>query len=276
MSEEKKTAQKEEAVKEAKNNSKEQVQETLKTMSLKDRPLELDSLFKAGVYFGHKRSRRNPLMDEYVYTYREGIAIIDLEKTLTLLKEVLDVLESIVAQGKFVLFVGTKKHIKAITKETAEATGMPYVSNRWLGGTFTNFPVIRGRVKYLIDLEEKIQKGELSGYTKFEQLKKQEEVDKMEEKLGGLRVMEQLPGAVFVLDVKEDHLAIKEAKRAGVPVFGLVDTNDDPRGVSYVIPGNNDALSSVSFILSQVAVALERGVKKRENIAQSKKDEKKS
>jgi small subunit ribosomal protein S2 len=273
MTEEKTTAKEE--VREEKIVIEEETKMTVEKMAKKDQPLELDSLFKAGVYFGHKRSRRNPLMDEYVYTYREGVAIIDLQKTLELFKESLDVMESLVAQGKPILFVGTKKHVKNSIKNTAESLGMPYVSNRWLGGTFTNFSVIRGRVKYLIDLEEKIQKGELSGYTKFERLKKQEEVDKMEEKLGGLRTMEQLPGAVFILDAKEDHLAIKEAKRAGVPVIGLIDTNDDPRGISYVIPGNNDALSSVSFILAHVALAVERGLKKRKEIAQAPKDEKK-
>lgn len=268
MSEEKKTSQEEVKMEDA-------VKKTVGKVSKAEQTLDLDSLFRAGVYFGHKRSRRNPLMDEYVYAYREGVAIIDIQKTLQLFQEALDVIESIVAQGKPILFVGTKKHIKNIVKNTAEAIEMPYVSNRWLGGTFTNFPVIRERTRYLIDLESKIEKGELSGYTKFERLKKQEEVDKMNEKLGGLRTMEQLPGAVFVFDVKEDHLAIREAKRANVPVIGLVDTNDDPRGVSYLIPGNNDAISSVTFLLSHIVAAVERGTEKQKEASATSEESKK-
>jgi small subunit ribosomal protein S2 len=191
------------------------------------------------------------------------VAIIDLHKTLEHLAQALAFLEETVASGKNILLVGTKKHVRTMVRDMAERTSMPFVDNRWLGGTFTNFSVIRGRVRYLEDLEKKLDQDGFAGYTKFERLKKREETEKMEEKLGGLRVMEELPGAVLVLDVKHDQLALREAHRAGVPVVALVDTNDNPEGVSHVIPANNDALSSLRLLLGLMTQSIEKGLSNR-------------
>lgn len=229
----------------------------------KSEELSMEGLFKAGAYFGHKKSRRNPKMDEYVFAYREGVAIINLKKTMHQLQESLRFIEETVASGKSVLFSGTKKHIQSLVKETALKVDMPYVNTRWLGGTFTNFSAIRTRVKYLIDLEEKLLRNDFASYTKLERLKKQEEVEKMNEKIGGLRTMTEAPGILLVTDVKEDNLAVKEAKSAKIPVVGIVDTNDNPTGVACVIPANNDAISSVRYILDQIATAVEKGKKRR-------------
>lgn len=232
-------------------------------------PLTIEALFKSGAYFGHKKSRRNPKMDEYVYAYREGVAIIDVRLTMSRLKEALHFIDTIIASGKSILFVGTKKHVRSIVEEIADRTGMPFINNRWLGGTFTNFSVIRERVRYFLDLEEKIRRDDFSGYTKLEKLKKREEYDKMNEKIGGLRKMDSLPGVIFVLDVKQDHLAIKEANRAGIPVVALVDTNDTPQGVFRLIPANNDAISSIRFILEYVAQCVEKAGEKK-SVSQGK------
>ncbi len=237
------------------------VEEVLKSQKVE--PLTIEALFKSGAYFGHKKSRRNPKMDEYVYAYREGVAIIDVRRTMSRIKEALHYIDSIIASGKSILFVGTKKHVRSIVEEVADRTGMPFINNRWLGGTFTNFAVIRERVRYFLDLEEKIRRDDFSGYTKLEKLKKREEYEKMNQKIGGLRKMDSLPGVIFVLDVKQDHLAIKEANRAGIPVVALVDTNDTPQGVFRLIPANNDAISSIRFILEYVAQCVEKAGEKK-------------
>ncbi|QQS61489.1 MAG: 30S ribosomal protein S2 [Candidatus Moraniibacteriota bacterium] len=234
--------------------------------------LSMESLFKAGAYFGHKKSRRNPKMDEFVFMYREGVAIIDLKKTLHQLQDALRFIEETASSGKMILFSGTKKHIQSLVKEKASEVEMPFVNARWLGGTFTNFDAIRSRVRYLIDLEEKLARNDFASYTKLERLKKQEEVEKMNEKLGGLRTMTETPGVLFVTDVKEDSLAIKEAKIARIPVVAIVDTNDDPAGVSCIVPANNDAISSVRFILNQVVKAIKAGKARRTKSPESSKN----
>jgi len=267
MSEQEKNVPSKEEKSEDKSVSKTAGEKTAKhfgSQKFDDTPLSLEALFKAGVYFGHKRARRNPRMDEYVYAYRQGVAIIDLKKTMECFQGTLAFLEEVAFSGKPILFVGTKKHVRTLTREVADRVEMPFVNNRWLGGTFTNLSVIQGRVKYLLNLEEKLKKDDFSGYTKLEKLKKREESEKMDEKLGGLRLMKQLPGAVVVSDIKNDHLAIKEAKRAGVPIVALVDTNDDPRDISYIIPANNDALSSVRILMEYIAQSIEKGKKRGE------------
>lgn len=222
-------------------------------------PLTVEEMFKAGVHFGHKKSRRNPRMEEFVYTYRDGVAIIDLKKSLDLFEEALGAIRELAKEGKNVLFVGTKKHARLLTLSAAKRAKQPFVIDRWLGGTFTNFEVIKKRVQYLEELKRKIEAGELSGYTKFEQLKKMEEAEKLERKVGGLRGMGELPGALFVVDALQDSGAIREAKAVGVPVIALTDTNDDPTVVDYMIPANNDALSSLKLLLGQVCRAYEEG-----------------
>ena len=218
--------------------------------------VSLEAMLKNGVHFGHQKARRNPKMDEYIFATRKGINIIDLQKTEEKLKEALDFIEKIKKEGKQILFVGTKLQAKDLVEQAAVQCDMPYVVERWLGGTFTNFKVLRTRVKYLIDSEEKLEKGEFKKYTKFEQMKKIEELEKMEKRMGGIKSMAGLPGAIFATSIKEDNLAITEAKKVGIPVIAIADTNVDPAKVDYPIPANDDAISSLRLILSYVCAAI--------------------
>lgn len=218
--------------------------------------LSMAALLKAGAHFGHQKSRRNPKMDDFVYTTRNNINIIDLAKTVDLMKEALDFVTSVKKSGKQILFVGTKKQARDLVVDIAQYTGNPYVVERWLGGTFTNFGNIRRRVRYMTRLRDQIAKGDLKKYTKFEQMKKIEEAEKLERRMGGIAEMRELPGAVFVTDVNADNLAIREAQRVGVPVIALVDTNVDPEGIAYPIPANDDAVSSLTVMLAHVCKAL--------------------
>ncbi len=218
--------------------------------------LTMPALLKAGVHFGHQKSRRNPKMDQYIYTTRNNINIIDLAKTVNLTKEALDFLISIKKSEKQILFVGTKKQTKDLVMDVAECTENPYVVERWLGGTFTNFRNIRGRTRYMTRLRNQIEKGDIKKYTKFEQMKKIEEAEKLERRMGGIAEMGSLPGVVFVTDVEADKLAIREANIVGVPVVALVDTNVNPEGIAYPIPANDDAMSSLTVMLAHVCKAL--------------------
>jgi small subunit ribosomal protein S2 len=227
--------------------------------------VNMETMIKKGVHFGHQKSRRNPKMDEYIFTTKKGINLIDLEKTEEKLKEAMEFIKKVKSEGKSILFIGTKKQIKDITREAAEACGMPFVVERWLGGTFTNFKVIRSRAKYLKDLKDMMDKGEFKKYTKFEQLKKEEEWEKLEKKMGGIKDMKDLPGVIIVTDIKENELAIKEAQKAGIPVIGLADTNVDPTIVDYPVPANDDAISSVRLMLSYFCKAILEETKQLES-----------
>lgn len=212
----------------------------------------LEEMMRAGVHFGHQKARRNPKMDEYIFTTRKGINIIDLQKTQEKLTEALEFIKGVKKSGKSILFVGTKIQAKELVRDVADAAQMPFVCERWLGGTFTNFKVIRGRTKYLTDSEGAFARGEFKKYTKFEQMKKVEELEKMEKRMGGIKNMVELPGAVFAASIKEDSLAITEAKKMGIPVIAVADTNVDPSIVDFPIPANDDAISSLKLILSYV------------------------
>lgn len=216
----------------------------------------LDGLLKAGVHFGHLKSRRHPKMDKYIYTTRKNINILDLEKTTEKLAAAEKFLAEAVKSGKPVLFVGMKKQTQDIVKSLATRLGESYVVDRWLGGTLTNFSCIRSRARYLNETSEKIGLGEFKRYTKFEQAKKNEEVEKLEKKVGGIRHMEQLPGAIVIADAKEAGLVIHEARKMNVPVIGITDTNTDPSLVDYPIPGNDDALSSLRLLLGSLGKAV--------------------
>lgn len=218
--------------------------------------LDLETMLKAGVHFGHQNSRKNPKMDRYIFTTRKGINILDLQKTLEKMEEALAFLKEIKKLGKQILFVGTKKQLHDIVKSAAKKAGMPYVVDRWLGGTFTNFKIIRARAKYLKDGMVKMEKGEFNMYTKLERLKKKEELEKLEKKAGGIVDMVELPGAIIVTDAKEDGLAVKEAGQLGIPIVALVDTNNDPTKIDYPIPANDDAVSAVRLVLGYVCKAL--------------------
>ncbi len=221
--------------------------------------LHLSDMMKAGVHFGHQKSKFHPAMAPYIFTTRNNILIINLEKTGELLREALAYLSRIAGEGKTVLFVGTKPPIRKVVEETAQACGMLFVVNRWLGGTFTNFSVVSKRIEYLKDLEAKRAAGELAKYTKKEQLIFGEEIKRLNDKFKGIKTMTRLPDAMFVVDIDHDALAVKEARQLGIPVVAMTDTNTDPKLVNYPIPANDDAVSSVKFILEAVAKAIEEG-----------------
>lgn len=218
--------------------------------------LSMEGLLKAGAHFGHQKSRRNPKMDPYIYGIRNGITIIDLAQTVPLMEAALKFLTSVRQSGKKVLFVGTKKQTYDLVVSAANATDNPYVVERWLGGTFTNFKNIRKRTRYLVTMEGAQEKGELKKYTKFEQMKKNEEISKLERKMGGIKNMTDLPGAIFVTDMKEDHLAVKEAQVMNIPVVAIADANINPSDADYPIPANDDAISSLRYILALVCKEL--------------------
>lgn len=211
--------------------------------------LSLEKMLKAGLHFGHKDSRWNPRMQPYIFGTRNGVHIVDLEKTKVHFEKALDFLSEIAAKDGIILLIGTKKQAKNLVKSVAEKIGMPYVNERWLGGTFTNFNTISKRIKYLLETREGLQKGKFNQHTKLERLKLKKEVEKLEEKMGGLANMKRLPDAVFILDIKKDKIALKEAKKSGVKVVALVDTNCDPTSIDYPIPANDDALSALKYTL---------------------------
>jgi small subunit ribosomal protein S2 len=219
--------------------------------------LTMPALLKAGVHFGHQKSRRNPKMDNYIFTTRNNINIIDLAKTVKATEEALNFLKSVKNSGKKILFVGTKKQARNLVIDAAEYTDNLFVVERWLGGTFTNFGNIRKRARYMTRLQEQIKKGDLKKYTKLEQMKKIEEAQKLDRRMGGIAQMSSLPGAIFVTDAEADKIAIREANIVGVPVIALVDTNVNPEGVTYPIPANDDAVSSLTVMLAHVCKALQ-------------------
>lgn len=218
--------------------------------------LNMVSLLKAGAHFGHQKSRRNPKMNPFVYTTRNNVNIIDLAKTVKLMEESLEFLNKVKKEGKKILFVGTKKQTQSIVIAVAKATNNPFVVERWLGGTFTNFPNIRKRAKYMSRLGEQIESGDLKKYTKFEQAQKKEEFEKLDRRMGGIADMQELPGAIFVTDMNSDKLAIKEANKMNIPVVAIADTNVDPTQANYIIPANDDAISSLKFVLAHVCKTL--------------------
>ena len=216
-------------------------------------------LLEAGVHFGHQTRRWNPKMRPFIFMERNGIHVIDLMKTSMLLDEACNALQNIVAEGKRILFVGTKKQAKDILREEAVRAGQFYVSERWLGGCLTNFSTIRKSVKRLTNIEKMENDGTFEKLTKKEILMLHREKDKLNAVLSGIVDMTRLPGALFVVDVKKEAIAVKEAKRLGVPVFAIVDTNCDPDPIDYVIPANDDAIKSVQIVLKHVTDAVVEG-----------------
>lgn len=224
--------------------------------------VDIQDMFKNGVYFGHQKSRKNPKMDQYIFGTKNGVNIIDLEKTLAKIKEAQEFIKKLISEGEEIILVGTKKQARQIVEDAGKFTGVSYVVERWLGGTITNFSVIAKRIKFLNEGEEKLKKGEYSQYTKFERMKIKEELEKLKEKIGGIRNMKKLPGAIFVTGVNEDKLAIKEAQKKNIPIIALVDTNVNPEGIDYPIPANEDAVSSLRLMVAYVAQAILEGKKK--------------
>jgi small subunit ribosomal protein S2 len=221
--------------------------------------VEVAELLAAGCHFGHLTRRWNPKMRPYIFMERNGIHIIDLVKSSHLLEDACNAIANTIAEGKRILFVGTKKQAKDVIKDVAIRTGQFYVSERWLGGSLTNFTTIRKSVKRLTNIEKMESDGTFDKLTKKEILFLHREKDKLNAVLSGVVDMARLPGALFVIDVKKEAIAVKEANRLGIPVFAIVDTNCDPEGIDYVIPANDDAIKSVQVIMNAIATAAIEG-----------------
>jgi small subunit ribosomal protein S2 len=214
--------------------------------------VKIQDMEEAGVNFGHRISRLHPKMKPYLAGVKNTTHFIDLEKTADSLESALEYVEKIISDKKVLVFIGTKIQIKDLLKETAEECQLPYVCERWLGGAFTNFPVIKKRIDYLIELEDAKKQGGWEKYTKKERIKINKEFEGLKTKFGGLKTLTTLPEAIFVADVRKDDLAVKEAKMKGVKVIAICDTNVDPTDIDYPIPANDDAISSVKYILDKV------------------------
>jgi small subunit ribosomal protein S2 len=222
--------------------------------------VDIKKLLESGAHFGHKTSRWHPKMAQYIHSKRGGSHIIDLTKTVEGLEKALPFITETVSQGKQVLFVATKRQAQDIVKKAAEDVKMPFVTERWLGGMLTNAPTMNGRVKHLKDLEAKMESGEFANkYSKLEVQRFQEEIDSMNKLYGGIKDMAVRLGAVFIIDITHDTNALKEARKLGVPVVALVDTNADPSLVDYPIPANDDAIRAIQLLTSYVVQAVELG-----------------
>jgi len=224
-------------------------------------------LLEAGVHFGHQTQRWNPKMKQYIYGARNGIYVIDLRKTTTLLDEAYDLVREYAAKGRNVLFVGTKKQAAEVVEAEAKRAGAYYINRRWLGGMLTNFETIRGRVNKLKELEEFIANGYLDKLPKKEVAQINRQLSKLSKTLGGIKDMRGLPDVIFVIDQEKEEIAIKEANKLGIPVICLADTNANPDGIDKVIPGNDDAIRSIQLITSKLADAVLEGKQLRENKA---------
>ncbi len=221
--------------------------------------LSVEEMSRAGLQFGHRKAKIHPKMKPFLAGVRNTIFVIDLEKTKDKFEAALDFMRDLAAEGKTILIVGTKTQFKRIVKENAIAMGMPYVNERWLGGAFTNFKIIKKRIDYFKELERKTVAGEFEKYTKKEQAGIQKEIKTLEKKLGGIKTMDKMPDAVFVLDMEKDKLAVKEARENGIKVIGVADVNIDPDIADYPIIANDDSMSSATYILNKIKEAVLAG-----------------
>ena len=227
-------------------------------------PLTMKSLLEAGVHFGHQTRRWNPRMKRYIFTQRNGIHIIDLQQTLGLMNEAYRAMVQVAAEGGNVLFVGTKKQAQEVMQSEAERCGMWYVNQRWLGGTLTNFQTIRTRINYMIELQQKRDQGYFRVLPKKEGLKLEENLAKLEKYFLGIRHMTTLPQAMFIIDICKEDICVAEARRMGIPIFAIVDTDTNPELVSHPIPGNDDAVRSIRLVTGRLANAILEGKAERE------------
>ena len=221
--------------------------------------ISMKQLLEAGVHFGHQTRRWNPKMGKYIFTERNGIYIIDLQKTVKKVEEAYKFVKEVAETGKPILFVGTKKQAQEAIKEEAERCGMFYVNERWLGGMLTNYKTIKTRINKLRELERMEEDGTFDVLPKKEVIKLRAEKEKLEKNLGGIKEMPELPGAMFVVDPRKENIAIQEAARLGIPVVGIVDTNCDPEELDFPIPGNDDAIRAVKLITGAMATAVIEG-----------------
>ncbi|MCR6544696.1 30S ribosomal protein S2 [Dehalobacterium formicoaceticum] len=221
--------------------------------------ISMKQLLEAGVHFGHQTRRWNPKMAAYIFTERNGIYIIDLQKTVGKVDDAYHFIKDVAAEGKSILFVGTKKQAQDSIKEEAERCGMFYVKERWLGGMLTNFPTIQKRIQRLRELEKMEEEGVFEVLPKKEVSQLRGEMEKLERFLGGIKDMKGLPGAIFVVDPRKERIAVAEGRRLGIPIVGIVDTNCDPDEIDYVIPGNDDAIRAVKLLTAKMADAVIEG-----------------
>lgn len=222
-----------------------------------------DTLLEAGCHFGHLKRKWNPSMAPYIFMERNGIHIIDLNKTVAKIDEAAEQLKAIAKSGKKVLFVATKKQAKEVVAEKAQAVGMPYVIERWPGGMLTNFTTIRKAVKKMATIDKLTKDGTYDNLSKRERLQISRQREKLEKNLGSIADLTRLPSAIFVVDVMKEHIAVAEAIRLGIPVFGMVDTNSNPRGIDFVIPANDDATKSIEAVVGAMCDAIAEGAEER-------------
>ncbi|GCE46834.1 small subunit ribosomal protein S2 [Thermosporothrix hazakensis] len=226
--------------------------------------ISMKQLLEAGVHFGHQTRRWNPKMQQFIFMDRNGIHIIDLQQTVGRLNEAYKFVEQLVADGGTILFVGTKKQAQEAVAEEAKRCGMYYVNHRWLGGMLTNFQTIQARIRYLRDLERRRDNGEFERLPKKEALKLQEDIERLERVLGGIKDMKSLPSALFIIDTRKERTAVLEARRLEIPIIALADTNCDPDEMDYPIPANDDAIRAVRLLCSKIADAAVEGRRQRE------------
>jgi len=231
--------------------------------------LSMKQLLEAGVHFGHQTKRWNPKMKPYIFGARNGIYIIDLQKTVVLFERIYSMIVDIVSKGEKVLFVGTKKQAQDSIVEESNRCGMFYVSNRWLGGTLTNFRTIKNNIEKLKSLETMKTDGSIEQRSKKEALEVDREIEKLEYNLGGIKEMQKLPGLIYIIDPKKEHIAAAEAKKLNIPSVGLLDTNCDPDDVDYTIPGNDDAIKAIRLFNSKIADACIEGKRRFEERIQA-------
>lgn len=219
----------------------------------------IEEMLKAGMHFGHRTSKWHPKMEPFIFTQRNGVHIIDLVKSQKMFESALEYIKKMTAEGKVILFVGTKSQVKAPLKKMAEEAGVPYVVGKWLGGCITNFPVIKRSIKRYTDLVSQKESGKLKKYTKKEQLDFDREIEKLEIRVGGLVNLTKAPDALFVWDIKQEKTAVLEAKKKNIPVIAICDTNVNPKDVNYIIPSNDDATKTIKLVLKVVKETIEEG-----------------
>ncbi len=241
--------------------------------------IEIKELLDAGVHFGHLTRKWDPNMAPYIYGERNGVHIIDLYKTAAKIEEASEALKKIASSGRKILFVATKKQAKEIISDKSKSVNMPYITERWPGGMLTNFITIRKAVKKMATIDRMKQDGSFEALSKREKLQINRQREKLEKNLGSITDMTRLPGAIFVVDVKKEHIAVAEAKKLNIPIFAMIDTNSDPRGIDYVVPANDDASKSIEKVLGHIVDAVAEGLSERkagkEKVAEAKAETKK-
>ncbi|MDZ4838509.1 MAG: 30S ribosomal protein S2 [Bacteroidota bacterium] len=234
--------------------------------------IKVEDMLEAGVHFGHLRSKWNPHMAPYIFMEKNGIHLIDLNKSARKLEEAAFAVQNLARLGRKILFVATKKQAKEIVQEAATKVGMPFVTERWLGGMLTNFSTVRKSIKKMSTIDKMISDGTVNTLAKRERLMLGREREKLQKLLGGLDEG-RLPAAIFIIDIKKEHIAVAEATKLGIPSFGIVDTNANPNIIDYPIPGNDDATKSISYIMNVIVAAIEEGLNERRKNKESQKDE---